>query len=70
MKMQEGRGGRFKGAEDADVRGRRNPMLGEAEMGGREGKRGTVRLEAVDSFRGEGVDSTVGVKNFSPFVSV
>ena len=28
------------------------------------------RWKAVDSLWGEGKDSTVGVKNFSPFVSV
>jgi len=39
-------------------------------MGAGEGKQGKVGWEAVDSLWGVGEVCTVGVKNFSPFVSL
>ena len=73
-----GGGCRCKGNSESNVRARRRWILGEGgsgcfgrvESGGKGEKRGKVEWEAIDSPWGVGEVCTVGVKNFSPFVSV
>ena len=76
--IQGVRGCRFKGAEEANARGKvetdtwggGNGCFGRVEMGGKGEKRGKPRCEAGDSPWGVGEVCTEGVKNFSSFVSV
>ena len=59
-----------KGKEEADTWGRRKRMLWEGENGRKGSERGEGEVGGSRFSFGEGTDSTIGVKNFSPFVSV